>query len=269
MHGDQPIQISPVWTVAERQMHFVRLAPDQTFPLAQPNCYVKVITGRLRNIDRGCLAEPFKVRSTATHVDELVSGPEGALFATMTRRGTTAPLTDMNQLVFKGHMAEHLTWNSFEAKFSRFIDAFDGLDCHMADGIHLADEHGDEIVYVNFWTCGKGVDLTTHNHGGPPSPMAPAFVEVHWVLNQGTGTGGMYQSDKPGATERVRYPMQEGDEHGPYYDLDPQGLPCFADNGAVVYPWHGWQGGEDGKPGQSYDFVAAFEINPAFIEASC
>ena len=32
------------------------------------------------------------------------------------------------------------------------------------------------------------------------------------------------------------------------------------------YPWHGWQGGNDDRPGQGYDAVLAFEINPACIE---
>ena len=38
------------------------------------------------------------------------------------------------------------------------------------------------------------------------------------------------------------------------------------ENGAVMYGWHGWQGGTDGLPDHAYDFVAAFEINPNFAE---
>ena len=36
------------------------------------------------------------------------------------------------------------------------------------------------------------------------------------------------------------------------------------DNGAVKYPWHGWQSGNDDQDLQSYDFVAAFEIIPEY-----
>ena len=78
----------------------------------------------------------------------------------------------------------------------------------------------------------------------------------------------MYEISEPGAEKRVRHPMQLGDEHGPFYDRNASGRPVFRDNGAVQYPWHGWQGGNDEQSGQSYDFVAAFEINPDYIEAS-
>ena len=40
--------------------------------------------------------------------------------------------------------------------------------------------------------------------------------------------------------------------------------PKLKANGAVDYPWHGWQAGTDDDSRQAYDFVAAFEINPRY-----
>ena len=75
----------------------------------------------------------------------------------------------------------------------------------------------------------------------------------------------MYETAEPGAAERTRHPLLVGDEHGPYFDLDADGRPERHSNGAVKYPWHGWQGGQDDRPQQAYDYVAAFEINPDYI----
>ena len=70
------------------------------------------------------------------------------------------------------------------------------------------------------------------------------------------------------AQERVRTVMQAGEEHGPFFRLDEAtGKPLLRPNGAVDYPWHGWQGGTDDQPGQAYDLVAAFEIYPEFVKA--
>ena len=59
--------------------------------------------------------------------------------------------------------------------------------------------------------------------------------------------------------------MVRGEEHGPYFEIDPATKrPALHDNGAVKYGWHGWQGGTDDRQGQAYDFIAAFEINPDY-----
>ena len=89
----------------------------------------------------------------------------------------------IEQIQFNGPAANYLAWQSFADKFGTFTDWFDGQDCYMADGIHILNQSGAEIVYVNFWACGKGVDLSTHNHANDPSPLAPAFAEVHWVID--------------------------------------------------------------------------------------
>ena len=266
--SDQALQQSPIWTAAGRGLCFMRLSSGASLALPPGENLVKVILGRLENIDRSCLAPPFSVRSTAVAASELVAGVEGALFALVTV-AADAPrqVSDIAQLTFTGEGSDCLAWQSFEEKFAGRIDYFDGKDCHMANGFHLLDETGEEIVYVNPWACGQGVDLSTHNHAHAPSDLAPAFAEVHWVLAAAARDSGMYQTAEPGAEERIRHPMGLGDEHGPFYERDGDGRPRFRDNGAVQYPWHGWQGGTDNEPGQSYDFVAAFEINPQFIEA--
>jgi hypothetical protein len=57
--------------------------------------------------------------------------------------------------------------------------------------------------------------------------------------------------------------MQRGEEHGPFFVSDPTtGMAMRRENGAVEYPWHGWQAGTDDDAGQAFDFVAAFELNP-------
>ncbi len=264
-----PLQQSPCWSAAGRVLQIFRLAPGQTLTLAPGDHYVKVVLGALINIDRTCLAPPFTVRPTRVPTSELLAGDDGALFVLMTL-AADAPrrLTNMAALRFAGPLAEYLAWQRFDAKFAGRTDFFDGKDCYMADGIHVLDGQGIEVVYINPWTCGKGVDLSTHNHAHAPSPRAPAFAEVHWVLAASTDNSGMYRTPQPDAAERTRYVMQLGDEHGPFYDRDPLGRPRLRDNGAVQYPWHGWQGGEDEMPGPAYDFVAAFEINPDYIEAS-
>jgi hypothetical protein len=263
---NEGILTSEIWKVAGRKLQFVFLAAHQTLKLADEACYLKVIVGRLDNIGRGCFAEPFAIRSTRVGTAQVLAGAKGALFALLTETDETPRnLYDMAAVKFSDPLSEHLDWQSFDEKFGVFTDAFAGQDCHMMNGFHLLDQNGSEIAYVNFWTCGKGVDLSTHDHGGAPSDMAPAFAEVHWVINPGTGSGGMYQTESPGHPDRVRHTLARGDEHGPYFEINPDTRkPVIKDNGAVKYPWHGWQGGQVELPGQSYDFVAAFEINPAY-----
>ena len=96
--------------------------------------------------------------------------------------------------------------------------------------------------------------------------MAPAFVEVHFVLNNATGEGGMYLTEMPDTIDtRTSFTMQKGEEHGPFFH-HANGKVTLLPNGAVSYPWHGWQSGP--KQAQTaYDLVAAFEINPDYVRA--
>lgn len=266
--SDVPLQQSPCWAVAGRHLRFIRLAAQQSLSLPVGQNYLKVILGGLSQPARTCLAAPFSVRSTLVETNTVVAGDEGVLLALVNvTADTPRQISAMSQLQFDGEHSEALAWRKFEDRFAGLTDFFDGKDCYMADGFHLLDETGTEIVYVNPWSCGKGVDLSTHNHGHAPSDMSPAFAEVHWVLAASTETSGMYETAEPGAPQRRYHPMGLGDEHGPFYDRDAGGRPQLRDNGAVQYPWHGWQGGEDGESSQRYDFVAAFEINPNLIEA--
>jgi len=235
--------IGPVWQFAGRELCFFFLPPQQRYRLTGKKQFAKVIVGRLENPDRGCFAEPYAVRSTLVDSEELVAGPEGALVALLTETAAAPDSIDsMEAAQFSGALSEQLVWRSFEARFGEFMDFFN----------------------VNFWTCGKGVDLSTHNHAQDPSAGSPAFAEVHWVIEAATPASGMYRTPEPQHSERARYPMARGDEHGPYFEFDPQTrLPRLRENGAVTYGWHGWQGGADSGP-QGYDLVAAFEINPRY-----
>jgi hypothetical protein len=261
--------VSDVWSVAGWTLQFVQLPPRQTLALdeATGKVYIKVIAGRLDNLDRSPFAGRRQIRGTVVEQGHVDAGDEGAMFAVLTETSSAADsIRSMDQLVFAGPRDEVFRWQSFEDKFGGFTDIFDGADAHIVPGFHLLDTTGAEIAYVHFWTAGKGVDLSTHNHANDPSPLAPAFAEVHWVFSNGTGNGGMYECDAPGAPLRERYPMQRGEEHGPFFVSNPAtGMATLRENGAVEYPWHGWQAGTDGDEGQAFDFVAAFELNPRTV----
>lgn len=229
-----------------------------------------MINGRLSEPNLSCFAKPFAVRNTRLTQSIITASNQGALVALMTETDSTpVNLTDMKDVIFQGPHSNSLNWRRFDEKFKDIFDYWNGMDCQMANGFHLLNEHSSEIAYVNFWTCGKSIDLSTHNHSNDPSEMAPAFAEIHWVFNNGTGKGGMYHQESREAGKRNVLAMQRGDEHGPFFAVDPvSGYPKRRDNKALVYPWHGWQGGSSDVGGQVYDFVAAFEINPEFAGSS-
>ncbi len=263
--SSQPAIASPRWSVAGWTIQFVRLSAGHVLavPQDQGDVFVKVVAGALS--DRGAFASPREVRDTLMLSDQITAGPEGALIAVMTRGDTAGERIEaMSELTIRGPMDDAFNWQRFDEKFGEVTDAFDGVEAYMSPGFHLLQEDGEEVCYVNLWTSGKGVDLTTHNHANAPSPEAPAFAETHWVFYNGSGRGGMYGCDEPGAP-RTRYPMQTGQEHGPFFAVDERGAPRLRDNGAVEYPWHGWESGEDDRAEQAFDFVAAFETNPAHV----
>jgi hypothetical protein len=262
--GDAPV-VSDVWTMGRWTIQFVRLGPGQQhdLPTSEGATLVKVITGRLSDPDRGAYAESHTIRNLSVDGSSITAGPDGALCCVITDTGAESDrlVTDISELELGGPHAEVLRWQTFESKFTGVTTFFDGLDAHLAPGFHLLDEDGAEIAYVWPWVAGKGVDLSTHDHGRAPGPRSPAFAEVHLVLSNGTGAGGMYETPEPGAPTRDRYPLQPGEEHGPFFHFDPDtGAPHMRENGAVDYPWHGWEAGADDRPGQAYDVVVPFEI---------
>lgn len=264
--SDQPVIASPEWAVAGWSIRFLRLMAGHALaiPKDQGDVFVKVVAGALT--DRGAFAGPREVRDTLILSDGVMAGPEGALVAVMTRSDAAAEkIESMTELTIHGPLEDAFRWQRFDEKFGQFTDAFDGVEAYMSPGFHLLQEDGDEVCYVNLWTSGKGVDLTTHNHANAPTPGAPAFAETHWVFYNGSGHGGMYGCDEPGAP-RTRYPMQAGQEHGPFFAVDQDGAPCLRENGAVAYPWHGWESGEDEHAEQAFDFVAAFETSPIYVK---
>jgi hypothetical protein len=262
------IQLSGSWRVAGWMIRYVFLPPHQTLELEDETHYLKVIFGELSNLGRGCFAEDYTVRTTRLENSSLLAGSQGLLFALLTETpDLKSNIYDMSECVFSGPMAEKLTWKSFKQRFGAWTSYFDELDNHMADGFHLLDKERTDITYVNFWTCGKSADVSTHNHAQEPSLESPAFAEVHLVLNNGSEFSGMYKIRKPedDPTMRKMYFMKRGDEHGPFFEHH-SGRALFHDNGAVKYPWHGWQNGSDDSDESTYDLVAAFEINPEYAQ---
>jgi hypothetical protein len=264
------VAVSDAWKVGGWMIQFVRLANHRRLGLDQNEgkIHVKVITGTLTQPVRGPFAASRKVRDTLVSNSTIQAGDHGALLAVITETPSVADkINSMDQLVFRGPFAEHLRWSSFEQKFGRSTAVFDGLDAHIVPGFHLLDEDRTEIVYLHFWTAGKGVDCSTHDHSQDPAIVGPAFAEIHWVLQNGTGHGAMYECEAIGARERTSLRLQRGQEHGPFWDADPTtGFPMRRANGAVKYGYHGWQAGSDDSSGQSYDFVAAFEFNPDYAK---
>lgn len=262
--------ISPEWCMGPWRLQFVTLAGGETLALdpARGALHVKVILGALDVPQRRAYPAAGSVVTTRLSTNSVTAGSAGALISIFTAsREIEKPLSSMAQLQITGPLAEHLDWQSFEQRFSGFTPFFNGADAHLVSGFHLLDTDGAEIAYVYFWTAGKGVDLSTHNHGNTPSEVSPAFAEVHQVLNNGTGKGGMYRTAEPGAPARTRLPMQRGDEHGPFFVIDAStGLAKLRANGAVEYPWHGWEAGSDDLPGQRYDLVAAYEITAPYAK---
>lgn len=267
LQGRAACETSERWTVGGWSLQFVRLQPNQMASLDQTSgsVHLKVIAGELANLGLGPFAAPKAVRQTRVDATEVTAGSSGAIFAVFTATDEVpARLYSMDQLAFGGPEADMFEWRSFHERFG--ADVFEGVDAHIAPGFHLLDADGTEIVYVHFWTMGKGDDASTHNHSHRPSPRSPAFAEVHWVFNNGTGAGGMYECDAIDAP-RSRIVMQRGEEHGPFWQIDPETrMPRLRPNGAVEYGWHGWEAGTDDDPARAYDFVAAFEINPDYAK---
>jgi len=245
-------------------MQFIRLQRGEAATIDQSpgTVHIKVITGHLERPDLTPLGPPGGVRTVVVDAPTVRAGAAGAVLAVMTETSAVPDnLHSMEQLAFSGPDADALVWESF---FDRFggAEVFAGVDAHIVPGFHLLDGDGTEMAYIHFWTMGKNGDASTHNHGRGPSVNAPAFAETHFVFNNGTGAGGMYQCDKPGAP-RTTLVMQRGEEHGPLWVVDPDtGMPARRSNGAVEYGWHGWKAGTDDNDAQAFDFVAAFEINP-------
>ncbi len=258
------VQLSEGWSIAGWNLRFVFLPPHHTLELEAGTHYLKVIIGKLANLGRGCFAEDFAVRTTRLESTRVLAGPSGLLCALATE---TADMPEnihtMADCQFSGPLSEALQWQSFQERFGAFTDYFSDLDNHMANGFHLLDSEGVEITYVNFWTCGSNGDVSTHNHSQAPSELGPAFAEVHLVLNNGTGTAGMYESEGPDSDHRRMHVMNRGDEHGPFFEHQ-KGVPVMLENGAIKYPWHGWQSGYSEAGLQAYDLVAAFEISPGY-----
>lgn len=270
--AEQELLASPCWSLAGWALQFVWLPPATRVerPASPGQFFAKVITGQLIEPHQRAFRAPFSIQSTCVRTPSISTGAQGALLALFHETSTAPPtLSGMHQIAFAGILSEALAFQTFEQRFGTFTDAFNGMDASMSPGIHLLDASGTEICNVIFWTAGKGVDLSTHNHGQTPSPGSPSFAEVHWVFRNGTGAGGMYLADAQDTPAHTRYPMQSGDEHGPFFYIDAaRGKPRMRPNGAVDYPWHGWCAGNDPRPGQAYDLVCAFETNPGYADLS-
>jgi hypothetical protein len=258
--------VSPIWHLGGFAVQFVGLPAGEAMDvdLGAGRVFLKVITGTVAG-GREAFPKVSQVVTTGLDQSQVVAERDAVLCLVTETTDALEQITSMDQLPLRGPLEKRMIWQTFAEKFGAFTEAFDGLEAHMVPGFHLLDVNGDEICYVHFWTTGKGVDVSTHNHGQKPTPLSPAFAEVHLVLRNGTGKGGMYRCDAPDAEVRETMPIQAGEEHGPFFHFDQAtGKPKLRENGAVDYPWHGWQGGTDDTEFEVYDLVAAFEISPSY-----
>jgi len=261
---------SDIWRMGGWDLMFVNLGADQHLPVSQADgaVYVKVILGSLANSGQERFAPRKQARDTRITEDELVASAEGCLLAVLTEtEGVASNIHTMDELKVSGPFAEALTWLQFDKSYiGKQLPYFEGLDTYLLPGFHLLDEQGDEIIYVHFWTAGKGVDMSPHNHSPAPTADAPAFTETHWVLNNGTGKGAMYDcNDSRDPADRTYITMQRGQDHGPFWTVESDsGMPKLRANGAIEFGFHGWQAGTDDDPQQAYDLVAAFELGLAY-----
>jgi hypothetical protein len=184
------------------------------------------------------------VTSTKLIGDMVVAGADGALVSIFTATNAVPNLLSaVDQLRISGPFAHTLTWQSFEARFGKFTPFFNGVDAHMVPGFHLLDGDGGEIAYVHFWIAGKGVDLSTHDHGNTPSDLAPAF-EGTW-LNNGTGSVSHRSAQASAAPSNAAKPFS--DRSGKRQS-------------SVVRSPNGTAGKRAMMKAQSYDLVCAYEI---------
>lgn len=88
-------------------------------------------------------------------------------------------------------------------------------------------------------------------------------------LSPGTGNGGMW-SVKPNVHipddpytikphDFIKLPLAALEEQGRFWNVDSSGKPVYTDKGAISYPYHKWQGGDEAD---YMDVWAAFEFNP-------
>ena len=261
-----PYAASDVWTLGGWKLQFVHIGPGQRLKLNQADgtIYIKVILGDLTNLEQQRFA-PFKqTRDTVVTTDFVDAGVAGALVTVIIETSTVAAnIHSMDEVTFKGPFSEEFEWVQFDqSHIGKSIPYFKGLDAHLLPGFHLLDTQGDEIIYVHFWSAGKGVDMSPHDHSLAPTKNAPAFTETHWVFNNGTGKGGMYDCDPTDRKKRTYITMQRGQDHGPFWAINEDtGMPRFRENGAIEFGFHGWQAGNDNEPQQAYDLVGAFEMN--------
>lgn len=265
---DPGVSRSPTWTMGGWQLAFLRLGPGASAAIDQDNgtVYLKVIAGSVVGRNWGAYAAPATVVDTRWNADSVIAGDGGALVSVFTETAAVpANVRTMGELAIQGPHAEVMRWQTFEEKFGPAAVYFKGKPAHMVPGFHLLDSDGDAYAYVHFWTAGKGIDVSTHNHSREPTPLSPAFAEIHQTLNNGTGKGGMYLADGPDAPHRDRCLLQRGEEHGPFFDIDAATRqPVLRPNGAVSYPWHGWESGPDDGTAEAFDLVTAYEITTKY-----
>jgi hypothetical protein len=267
---DGDVSASGVWSIAGWTIQFVRLNAGQGVGLDQDagKVFVKIITGALANPERGRFAGIKEPRDIEVATIQVIAGPDGALVAVMTATDLVPDnLHSMDALSVSGPFEDIFVFTRMDqTEIGRRYDFFNGLEAYLMPGFHLLESDGTEIVYVHLWTAGKGVDMSPHDHSGAPSATAPAFTETHFVLNNGTGHGAMYDctDNTPSHRNRQHIEMARGQEHGPFWLTDEDGMPKKRENGSVLFELHGWQAGNDEVEGQAYDLVAAFELNPDY-----
>ena len=197
------VSFTDKWTLpAGQTIQFVRLAPGKRVNLNHKpgeQVYVSVIKGELSNINRGVFTQPGAARSTLVTDDVAVAGPQGAIIQIVTGPSQAAGVTSMDQLQFKGELADKLlAWKKEEGAAN--VDVWNTPGFQIMDG-------GKEAAYVRFWKAGSGVNAGDYQRrGNAEKPV----VEKYLVLS---GLGGRTAVDNvsvnPGEEQgTARHPLR-------------------------------------------------------------
>ncbi len=263
------VSASPLWEMAGFTLQYLQMAPGAELLLdhTQGIVMIKVMTGELKNLQRGPFAEPLTARTTRVSDPKVVAGENGAMISIVTQT-SRAPLKlqKMEQAAVSGPMSDRLVWKRVDALYEWGKTDFAEVPFYNLAAFQIYAPNGSKVANIQFWTAGLGVNCGNHDHS---DNHTDPFCEIHQTFLNGTDAGGMVYLDD--AEPEVLQPLPSGFEHGPHWHFDPEtGSALQRADHSVVYPSHRWQAGgdrikaidgrEDDHALQSYDLWAAYEL---------
>eukprot|EP00897_Mesotaenium_endlicherianum_P007683 jgi/Mesen1/6943/ME000036S06271 len=279
-----PVAVSPAWSIGDWELQVVQVARGSSFTLPRGSSgvtarsYIKVVAGSLFGLDQagsvGPVGAPNQRRSNAVPAgcSAVQAGPAGAIFVLWT--ATFAPgnskvrsMTGGKITRFSGPGSEAFKWRLY----SDVDPTFKGVDFWNLRGLRVQTQQGRRVVFLQFWAVNNGVSAGWHDHSN--LNVSTAFGEVHQMLYEGSGHGGMqYRLPCPKSAGGGEYiekllPLPVGYEHGPLWFVNSStGEPLLSkQTGALVYPTHRWIGGGVSTSPSAYDVWVVYEMPPPAV----